>query len=645
MSRRTRRLALLTAASAATALAPAAAAHAEIFCVNMPSCPAGIAKPDVQAAIDAAETDGNGADIVRIGPKATPYVGPFTYDDGGGGGKLTIEGSGIGQTVLSSSGAGGHTLSLAHADSAVKNLTLRTAPTGQFSALWLDGGRAERVRVEQTGSEFGASGVNLYGAGSAFADGEIAMTAGVAVRTGHPSGVAGLRVDRSTITGRGGLAVAQGSSLTVDRTTLDTSRGVAEVGGAGSSLTLTNSIARMGDAVGGDTALRTSGNGTTTVVHVTLLGSASGTALGAGSSANGWQATTQVRNSIVAGFPRYAACSGDNGGTALLTLQYTSTVGSTLTNDPDCQFTAGAGVLAGVAPQFVGGAPGADLATADLRLKAPSPLVDAGDPNGVLAVDFAGLSRPVDGDGAGGAKVDLGALEYRRQAPAAQLTVPPAAVVGQPITVDAAGTTDADGDDVTYAWAFGDGATATGPQATHAYASPGTQTVQLTVTDAAGRTDVKTATVQVSAPPPPPAPPATAGDTPAAPPAPAPAAVPAIPVPSATGSGPAADRVPPVLGRLRLARTARLGRGHSVLSRRGADLRLSLSEAATVTVTLKRGRARARRLTFAVSRPGTVAIALGRRSGLRPGRHAVTAVARDAAGNRSVVRRGTLRLR
>ena len=56
-------------------------------------------------------------------------------------------------------------------------------------------------------------------------------------------------------------------------------------------------------------------------------------------------------------------------------------------------------------------------------------------------------------------------------------------------------------DPLTYAWNFGDGATGTGMSPTHAYARPGTYTVTLNVSNAAGR-DSRTTTVTVNAPPP-----------------------------------------------------------------------------------------------------------------------------------------------
>ncbi|GGF13826.1 PKD domain-containing protein [Subtercola lobariae] len=67
-------------------------------------------------------------------------------------------------------------------------------------------------------------------------------------------------------------------------------------------------------------------------------------------------------------------------------------------------------------------------------------------------------------------------------------------------TFDASGSTDSDGTIASYAWKFGDGATATGVTASHAYASAGTYSVTLTVTDNQGATGTSTASVMVTAP-------------------------------------------------------------------------------------------------------------------------------------------------
>jgi PKD repeat protein len=64
--------------------------------------------------------------------------------------------------------------------------------------------------------------------------------------------------------------------------------------------------------------------------------------------------------------------------------------------------------------------------------------------------------------------------------------------------------TDADGDTIaSIVWDFGDGTpTATGPSVSHAYVTPGTYTVQMTVTDSANEvSDPATATVRVNAAP------------------------------------------------------------------------------------------------------------------------------------------------
>ena len=64
---------------------------------------------------------------------------------------------------------------------------------------------------------------------------------------------------------------------------------------------------------------------------------------------------------------------------------------------------------------------------------------------------------------------------------------------------DGSASTDSDGTITGYAWTFGDNATGSGVKTTHTYASAGTYTVSLKVTDNAGGTNTVSHPITVSA--------------------------------------------------------------------------------------------------------------------------------------------------
>lgn len=85
--------------------------------------------------------------------------------------------------------------------------------------------------------------------------------------------------------------------------------------------------------------------------------------------------------------------------------------------------------------------------------------------------------------------------------PAAAFTAPTAPLpVGQAAAFDASASNGPDAPITSYAWSFGDGASAAGAQSTHAYTNPGTYTITLTVTDANSNTASATHQVTVVAP-------------------------------------------------------------------------------------------------------------------------------------------------
>jgi outer membrane protein OmpA-like peptidoglycan-associated protein len=83
--------------------------------------------------------------------------------------------------------------------------------------------------------------------------------------------------------------------------------------------------------------------------------------------------------------------------------------------------------------------------------------------------------------------------------PTALAKCPAEAEANTLVTFDASGSSDPDGNPLTYKWDFGDGTTSsfTFPNATHRYARAGNFTVRLTVDDGRGGSDTTTCTVAI----------------------------------------------------------------------------------------------------------------------------------------------------
>jgi len=97
---------------------------------------------------------------------------------------------------------------------------------------------------------------------------------------------------------------------------------------------------------------------------------------------------------------------------------------------------------------------------------------------------YSAVVRVADGGGLTDQKsFNITVNPGRNQPPVANPGGPYSGTVGVPVSFNGSGSSDPDGNPLTYAWDFGDGGTGTGATPSHAYATEGTFTVALTVTD------------------------------------------------------------------------------------------------------------------------------------------------------------------
>ena len=83
--------------------------------------------------------------------------------------------------------------------------------------------------------------------------------------------------------------------------------------------------------------------------------------------------------------------------------------------------------------------------------------------------------------------------------PTANIGGPYTGTVGVAVSFNGSGSSDPLGQALSYAWAFGDGGTATGSKPTHTYTAPGNYTVSLTVTDTSNLSSpISTTTAAIS---------------------------------------------------------------------------------------------------------------------------------------------------
>jgi PKD domain len=614
-SHRLTKVTVLVAVAVAVALAVPALASASTYCVGSPSECSGIAKPGtaagLQEALSQAEANAE-SDSIRIGPGTYTAPGPAGFSISSPAHGVHIRGEGPAATVLAGSGLNAVTLRLSGVGgdaSTVSDLGLKLSEGGGSpSGLVLTHGGAGNVAVTSSPGLTDGHGVELIDA--SFEHGSVTVPGLHGIETANSS-----FVGNASILARVALKSSVGT-LFVAKSRIETSQvGIATGSGAAG---ITDTLIHVRGGVGDESGLLATSN--VQAEQLTVVGTGTPKHGLVASRAGGGSALVKLQNSTVSGFVHDLAAMGDGISLAGVAVSYSNY--ATATALPGGTVTPGFGNL-NVPPGFV------DAGAGDFHLRHDSPLLDMGDdiiPPG--STDLDDRPRVVDSDGSGGPRADIGAYEYQRAAPAAEISGPAFGTAGAPLELSGAGSSDPDpGDALTYAWTFGDGGAANGENASHTYAAPGTYTVFLRVTDPTGHEATTTRDVVIG-------------------PAPAPGELPAG-GPGAP-SVPGADTLAPAVSGLTLTpRRFRLGSRLPRLTasaRTGATIRFSLSEPATVTLRFfrlvpGRGYVRLRPSIGLRGRQGANVVRfegrLSRRRALRPGRYRVTVFARDAAGRQA----------
>ena len=405
------------------------------------ACPAGATtQPTISAAIAAANP---GPTLIRVGPNGTSSYsdGPYTLGPG-----ITLQGSGAGV------GPGATALTL-------------PANASPQTYVTVNGGTLRNLRVSMTGPN-STGDIGVEASGSAILDSVIIFGAtGLTDATGLRT--QGSRIDGTTVNvvaggtqstavhalggntftdntwngGRVGFLHTTATTDTVTRSTIQLAETAASV--EAGTLNIDNSVIDLGSA--GQTGLRAGTDDSTGAASIdakqlTVVGGGAGSrGVWASAAAAAVTSSVMLANSIVRGSTHSLAASVSNGGTAAtLTVHH---------SDYQTADEVGGGVVNPVAgnldvdPGFLNAPAG------DYSLRAGAAVVDKGDSSVVTALDRAGNTRAVDGDGNGSPVPDMGAYELN------DVTPPKTVITGGPSGLTNDNTpvfTFRSGDDVTF---------------------------------------------------------------------------------------------------------------------------------------------------------------------------------------------------
>jgi hypothetical protein len=395
-------LAASVVAGCAVGVSPAVAGAADYCVAPNTSCASGNLG-SLELALDFADQLPD-ADRIFLG--AHTYIAPaagFSYDKPEW--PVEIVGKGTGKTILTGSPGGSRVLKLEAAPgSSVHDLTIRTPENATLYAKGLvTRNVARRIEVVDNPTQVHAAreGVELHH-GGALEDSTVSLAGGGTVAVGlHPGETA---VRRSALRAR--TAVYNHSSIdaTVEHSWLTGSVGVRSYTGV---LELSGSVIRFEQA--GIAAYSTGGPTTVKADDVTLAGAGFDGARGVYSATTGdpgKDVAVTLANSIIRGTPTALKAEAPGSGQATLAVSHSDYDGTKIKSGPGASISE-------TDVSHVGDAGFVDAASGDYRLRAGSPLVDAGDPAAGQGLDIDGNPLIADGNGDGVARRDLGAFELQ----------------------------------------------------------------------------------------------------------------------------------------------------------------------------------------------------------------------------------------
>lgn len=256
---------------------------------------------------------------------------------------------------------------------------------------------------------------------------------------------------------------------------------VSSTGTVSSSVIMPSTVGAENSGGKGVSASSTTGEvNDVNVDNCTLIGDGTGTTgVAAAATAAATVQSIDVNSSVISGYEISANTSSVSGGTATVGMAYSrftsGVLGATNVAASSQQSNADFGFVNAEANNYA--------------LTLNSPLVDAGDPAGLTADDSGSdaSDKPrVVSRGAGLIR-DIGAYEVQNTAPVPKIQIVTAVPSTTSNTIfSAAGSTDVEGDAMTYDWKF-DGAPGVSGQTTQKmFIVDGPHSVQLTVTDKTG---------------------------------------------------------------------------------------------------------------------------------------------------------------